>query len=993
MNIDRLATRRGSLTMAPRTAALLVFLGSFSCHQGIQAATQLTAWGDSFGNAPADATNIVAMAGGDGHIVALRADGRVFAWGQNNYGQLNVPPDVTNAVRIAAGSTHSLALLDDGTVRFWGNIYTTGVTNPPLSAVANMVVLAPGGAAQHVLSVRSDGTAVDWGNSSYGLTNVPAKATNVIDAAVASFHALVLRADRTPVAWGLYGTYSPYGTPVVPSNATNVVAVASGFWNDLALRADGSLVGWGASSSEAMVPAEATNITAIACGGSQRLALRADGKLLAWYSGGQTSAVPSGLSNVVAIAATTGGNLALTASDGPPLLGRMPHNPVAAGATARVRALAISTTPLSYQWMCDGTNLPGATTATLVLSNAQPSQTGTYALVVSNAFGAVTNSDLAFNVLPFLIQAPPQSQTVAGGTTATFGVTAFGQGPFGYHWQFNGTNLAGATNNSLVLTNVQMNQAGMYSVVISNAIGTVTSPNASLGVVPLFITAQPQSLSTYVGGQANFSATTSGKGPYSYQWQFNGTNLPSATNNPLVLTNVQLGDAGPYSVAVTNAFGAVQSSNALLTVVPILLTAQPQSQAGFLGQTINFTVAAQAGVALSYQWQFNGSDLPGATTSSLTLTNCQYGRSGTYRLVVNTAAATTNSADASLTVAQVASWGSQGQAGVPAGLSNLLAVGGGAFHSLALRADRTVARWGDNTNVPAGLTNAVAVAAGDFHDLALKDDGTIIGWGLNSSGQTNVPSDLTNALAVAAGGTHSLALKPDGRVIAWGGNSSGQTNLPPDLTNVVAIAAGESHSLALRADGRVVAWGLNSSGQTNIPTGLSNVVAIAGGWIHSLALTADGRVVVWGDTGYGLPNVPASATNVVAIAAGYGHCVALKADRTVFAWGYSYDGETAVPGDLKNVVGIGAGRSHSLALVSDDTPRPQAPLANPAWGPSGFSVSLPTRSGRVYLLEYKNSLADSNWTGLPLVAGNGGVITLSDPTANGSQRFYRVRQW
>jgi len=54
---------------------------------------------------------------------------------------------------------------------------------------------------------------------------------------------------------------------------------------------------------------------------------------------------------------------------------------------------------------------------------------------------------------------------------------------------------------------------------------------------------------------------------------------------------------------------------------------------------------------------------------------------------------------------------------------------------------------------------------------------------------------------------------------------------------------------------------------------------------------------------------------------------------------------------------------------------------------------LPTQYGRVYALEYKNSLTDSQWTALPLVAGNGGLRTLSDPTATGQQRFYRVRRW
>ena len=59
----------------------------------------------------------------------------------------------------------------------------------------------------------------------------------------------------------------------------------------------------------------------------------------------------------------------------------------------------------------------------------------------------------------------------------------------------------------------------------------------------------------------------------------------------------------------------------------------------------------------------------------------------------------------------------------------------------------------------------------------------------------------------------------------------------------------------------------------------------------------------------------------------------------------------------------------------------------------GFRVSLPTQSGRVYRLEYKHSLADADWTALPLVAGTGHERTLTDPTATGAQRFYRVRRW
>src|SRR5262245_11093123 len=187
-------------------------------------------------------------------------------------------------------------------------------------------------------------------------------------------------------------------------------------------------------------------------------------------------------------------------------------------------------------------------------------------------------------------------------------------------------------------------------------------------------------------------------------------------------------------------------------------------------------------------------------------------------------------------------------------------------------------------------------------------------------------------------------------------------SLPADLKDVVAIAAGGGHSLALEADGRILAWGsgmLDSGqipdfGQAIVPPGLSNVVAVAAGAAHSLALKADGTVVAWGRNDYGEANVP--------------------------------DG-------LQNVWSIAAGDWHSVALIGDSQPVLTTRLENPKQSTAGFSVLTKSQSGKVYRLEYKNSLADSNWTALPLVAGNGHLLTLTDPSASPSQRFYRVRRW
>jgi alpha-tubulin suppressor-like RCC1 family protein len=108
-------------------------------------------------------------------------------------------------------------------------------------------------------------------------------------------------------------------------------------------------------------------------------------------------------------------------------------------------------------------------------------------------------------------------------------------------------------------------------------------------------------------------------------------------------------------------------------------------------------------------------------------------------------------------------------------LSNVVAVAGGAAHSLALRNDGTVVAWGSYNNggrpvrmtVPGGLGNLVGIASGDSHALALRSDGTVVGWGNNDYGQRSVPPGLSNVVAVAGGGYQSLALRSDGTVVAW----------------------------------------------------------------------------------------------------------------------------------------------------------------------------------------------------------------------------------
>ena len=170
---------------------------------------------------------------------------------------------------------------------------------------------------------------------------------------------------------------------------------------------------------------------------------------------------------------------------------------------------------------------------------------------------------------PPVITAQPQSQGIATGNSVTFSVGVTGTAPLSYQWLFNGTNISGATTNPLTLANVQLTNAGNYSVIITNIAGSVTSSVAVLTVsnAPPAISTQPQSQSVLAGQTATFSVTASGTLPLNYQWRLGGTNLSGATTNPFVLANVQPTNAGNYSVVITNVAGSVTSSVAALTIL------------------------------------------------------------------------------------------------------------------------------------------------------------------------------------------------------------------------------------------------------------------------------------------------------------------------------------------------------------------------------------------------------------------------------------------
>lgn len=183
-----------------------------------------------------------------------------------------------------------------------------------------------------------------------------------------------------------------------------------------------------------------------------------------------------------------------------------------------------------------------------------------------------------------IITAQPTNSVFGVSSNGIFSVGASGSLPLSYQWLFNGTNLPGATNYSITFTNLQFSNDGVFSVVITNAFGSVTSAAAILTVLifPPVITTQPASQTNYTSGTALFSVSNSGVPPFTYQWFFNSNTLANATNNTLLLTNLQVSQAGAYSVAVSNSGGVALSSNAILTVItPPPCTTAPSNLVGW----------------------------------------------------------------------------------------------------------------------------------------------------------------------------------------------------------------------------------------------------------------------------------------------------------------------------------------------------------------------------------------------------------------------------
>ena len=312
---------------------------------------------------------------------------------------------------------------------------------------------------------------------------------------------------------------------------------------------------------------------------------------------------------------------------------------------------ATGTSPLTYQWQLDGSDISGATSSSYSVTSVTTSDAGDYVVVVTNDCGSVDSAAATVTVdeLPRIVTDPSDAAPCID-DSVTFSVTITGTAPITYQWRLDGSDITGATSSSYTIDNVASGDAGDYDVVVANDCGTATSAAATLSISDPVISTDPTGGTHCLGDSVTLSVTASGAATLTYQWQLDGSDLSGATSDSYTIDTLARGDDGDYTVVVTNSCGSVTSATATIEVGDPFIETEPTDVSACENDSATFSVTATSPQSLSYQWQLDGTDITGATSSSLTIDPVGLSDAGDYTVVITSSCGTTTSAAAALSV-------------------------------------------------------------------------------------------------------------------------------------------------------------------------------------------------------------------------------------------------------------------------------------------------------------------------------------------------------
>ncbi len=967
------------------------------------------------------------------HSLALLADGTVWAWGANESYQLSdnapiagsqTPVQVriagvalANIIDIAAGEQHSLALRADGTVWAWGSAVsgannamglggTTQATQPTqIAGFLNVTSLASG--RFHSMALKGDGTVWAWGEGSSGQLGLGAFASNAVPAQIpaASFgsvavrsitcgdnHSAAITGAETLYLWGengdgqiSNGATADVNVPYAPIGGVKQAALGAAHTiilidSTVPIRAcgnnDGGQYGRGNTTPSLFLTSvpNLTEIRSIAAGARHSIFVKTDGTVLAagdndaggaYGSVGDGSllkrtspVVVTGLSSVERVVASGYRSIALTADKSALGWGDATLGQLGDGSTP----FAMLATPALDFSGCVSANA-GSMMTLGVRSDGRVQVVGAGRLdsTVTAALGNGTNNSAARAVF---VKDTLNVSDLSGITQVSGGLASClalaGDGSV-YAWGLGFGGVLG--NGGSVTTNIPV-------------------PVTGLGIGSGVIAVES-------GIYASFAVLSDGT---LRSW---GSNISGQLGDPLVVGSRNTPGPVPGVVGCRAVSSGFWHTLALLQNGQVLAWGENFSyQLGdgtnvdrnspVLVQGLTNAVAVAAGG--------DAFDLPIYPSPSAISSD------------------TVGHSLALLADGTVRAWGSnsRGQLGdgtkttrsIPVRVKNLedvIAVSAGGEHSLALTSDGRVWAWGGNVLGSLGdgsttdsllpqqvplLSNVVAIDAGTFQSVAVLSDGSLRTWGGNVFAQLGhgyfwfrpepvAVKNLSRIHLVGAGLEHALAADGAGNVKAWGTNNRYQVGdgtttrrfspvSVPLPNRPLTLAAGATHSLASyqpagSSSNTIVAWGGNAYGESlagtdgddieipSVSTATASAVrALVAGYYesptdtfrgHSLFISAGGSVSGAGDhttNQLGLGAVPspvlaitlqgAYPSPVIALATGTSHTMALTASGQVFTWGGTSPATPTVVGGALAGVGvrsIGAGKDNSFAILQD----------------------------------------------------------------------------